>query len=146
MERPLTQEEQADIDRNKDVAAMSYLSILSVVVRYARRDSPFIAYHAKQGIWLFLISIPVWLIPGIGHYLEFFVLAGMIIGFLNAAQGQKREVPIVGRLASGALTLRDIWKSIVRAIVRAAGVFRRGVMGPKREWKAPEKAEGERKE
>ena len=135
MERPLTPEEQADIERNKDVAAMSYLWILSVVVHYARRDSPFIAYHARQGIWLFVISIPVWLIPQVGHYLEFFVLAGMIIGFLNAAQGQRREVPIIGKLASGALTLRDIWKSVVHAIVRAAGVFRRGVMGPRKEPK-----------
>src|SRR3990167_9897565 len=105
--------EKEDIEKNKDVAAISYLWILSVVVLYARRDSPFVQYHAKQGLWLFLISIPVWIIPGIGHYLEFIVLAGMIIGFLNAAQGKFHDVPVVGQFAKGTLTLRDICKMVI---------------------------------
>ena len=77
----LTPEQQGDIQKNKDVAAMSYLWILSVVVLYARRDSPFIRYHARQGVWLFVISIPLWLIPRVGHFLEFVILAGMILVF-----------------------------------------------------------------
>jgi uncharacterized membrane protein len=123
----LTPELKADIETNKDVAAMSYLWILSVVVLYARRDSPFIQYHARQGIWLFFISIPVWMIPGIGHLVEFFILAGMIIGFLNAAQGQYHDVPVIGQLAKGTLTLMDIWRKIVAAVLNAAGVLQRGV-------------------
>ena len=126
----LTPEQQADIERNKDVAAMSYLWILSIVVLYARKDSPFIQYHAKQGVWLWLISIPVWLIPRVGHYLEFFVLAGMIIGFLNAAQGKKHDVPVVGQLAKGTLTLLDIWKMVVQGALRAWETLKRGVKGP----------------
>ena len=123
----LTPEQQADIEKNKDVAAMSYLWIMSVVVLYSRRDSPFIQYHAKQGLWLFLFSIPVWIIPGIGHYLEFFILAGMIIGFLNAAQGKRHDVPIIGQLAKGSLTLLDLWKVIVGWGVRAFNTLKKGV-------------------
>jgi len=123
----LTPEQQADIERNKDVAAMSYLWILSVVVMYARKDSPFIQYHAKQGLWLFLISIPVWIIPGIGHYLEFIVLAGMIIGFLNAAQGKMHDVPVIGDLAKGTLTLRDIWRKVVGWVLHAWETLKKGV-------------------
>ena len=123
----LTPEQQGDIQKNKDVAAMSYLWILSVVVLYARRDSPFIRYHARQGVWLFVISIPLWLIPRVGHFLEFVILAGMIIGFLNAAQGRYLDVPIIGQLAKGTLTLRDIWKICVGAVVSGFGVLKRGL-------------------
>ena len=119
-------DKKADIEKNKDIAAMSYIWILSVVVLYARRDSPFAQYHARQGLWLFVISIPLWLVPGIGHLLELFVLAGMIIGFINAAQGKEHDVPIIGQLAKGTLTLRDIWKKIVDAVVHAWGVLKKG--------------------
>ena len=129
---PGTPEQQNDIEQNKDVAAMSYLWILSVVVLYARRDSPFIQYHARQGLWLFLVSIPVWIIPGIGHYLEFFVLAGMIIGFLNAAQGRSHDVPVVGQLAKGTLTLRDLWKMTVSGIMRAVETAKKGMSKPEK--------------
>lgn len=135
-----TPEQQEDIAKNKDVAAISYLWILSVVVLYARRDSPFIQYHAKQGAWLFLLSIPTWLIPGVGQYLEFIILAGMIIGFLNAAQGRYHDVPIIGALAKGTLTLMDIWKSVVSAIVSAFSVLKRGVTPAKKSGSSEEKS------
>src|SRR3989344_2121069 len=128
---PLTPEQRADIEKNKDVAAMSYLWILSVAVLYARRDSPFIQYHARQGLWLFLVSIPVWLIPVAGRYLEFFVLAGMIIGFINAAQGRMHDLPVIGQLAKGTLTLRDLWKKLVAAILHGVDVLKRGVLPEK---------------
>lgn len=129
----LTPEQRADIEKNKDVAAMSYLWILSVVVLYARRDSPFIQYHARQGLWLFLVSIPVWLIPIAGRYLEFFVLAAMIIGFINAAQGLMHDLPVIGQLAKGTLTLRDLWKKGVAAILHGTDVLKRGVRPEKKE-------------
>jgi len=128
----LTPEQASDIEHNKDVAAMSYLWILSVVVLYARQDSPFIQYHARQGIWLFLISIPVWLIPNIGQYLEFFILALMIIGFLNAAQGRQHDLPVIGQLAKGTLTLRDLWKKCVDAVLHGFNVLKRGVKPEKK--------------
>src|SRR3990167_7345701 len=135
---PLTPEQLADIEKNKDVAAMSYLWILSVAVLYARRESPFIQYHARQGLWLFLVSIPVWLIPVAGRYLEFFVLAGMIIGFLNAAQGRMHDLPVIGALAKGTLTLRDLWKKGVAMMLRALDVFLRAITPTKKGEKAPQ--------
>lgn len=133
----LTPEQQADIEKNKDVAAMSYLWIISIVVLYSRRDSPFVQYHARQGVWLFLISIPFWLIPTVGNLLEFLVLAGMIIGFLNAAQGRYHDVPIIGALAKGTLTLRDIWGVCVGAVVHAFSTLKRGVVGGKKSGAQP---------
>ncbi|MSR67508.1 hypothetical protein EXS65_01610 [Candidatus Peribacteria bacterium] len=100
--------EQADIRINKDVAAFSYVWIMSVIIYFSRKDSSFIRYHSKQGIILFLLSIPVSLIPGIGSYLMFIVVAGMLLGFLNAANGQMRDVPLVGPLSRGEMSLSDV--------------------------------------
>ncbi len=137
IQNDLTSEQKMDIEKNKDVAAMSYLWILSVVVLYARRESPFIEYHARQGLWLFLVSIPVWLIPVAGQYLEFFVLAAMIIGFINAAQGRIHDLPVIGQLAKGTITLRDLWKRAVTAILHGANVLKRGLRQEKASQENP---------
>lgn len=123
----LSQEQVEDVEKNKDVAAASYLWILSLVVLYKRRDSPFVQHHAKQAVWLFVLSILLWMIPGVGHLLEFFVLAGMIIGFLSAAQGRSHDLPLIGALAKGTLTLRDLWKMSVAFIARAVDTLKRAV-------------------
>ena len=141
--KQITPEQQADIEKNKDVAAMSYVWMLSVVVLYARKDSPFVQYHAKQGIWLFVISVPLWFVPVIGQYFEFFVLAGMIIGFLNAAQGKYHDVPVIGQLAKGTLTLMDIWKKLVSVILHAAGVMKRGIGISNKEASSQDKSDKE---
>ena len=130
MESPnLTPEQREDIEKHKDVAAIAYLWIFSIVVLYRFKHSPFVQHHARQGMWLFCISIPIWLIPRVGHYIEFFVLAAMIIGFLNAAQGEYHDLPIIGALARGTLTLRDLWKILLRGIIRSAKTVKRGVVG-----------------
>lgn len=127
----LSPEQLEDIEKNKDVAAASYLWLLSLVVLYKRRDSPFVQHHAKQATWLFVLSILLWMIPGIGHLLEFFVLAGMIIGFLSAAQGRTHDLPLIGALAKGTLTLRDLWKMFLSFLTRSLEVLRRAVGGEK---------------
>ncbi len=103
--------EQRDIRLNKDVAAFSYVWIISVVVFFARKDSPFIQYHSKQAIILFLLTIPAAFIPLLGKFLVFVLMAGMLLGFINAAQGLRSDIPIVGPLATGEMKLDDIWKN-----------------------------------
>ncbi len=131
METPQHTEQKGPQDRdvreNKDIAAVSYLWFLSIVIYLARKDSPFVQYHAKQGMVLFLISIPLWFIPVIGHLLEFLVLAGMVMGFLNAFQGQWADVPFIGGIAKGETTplqaLRAFWeacKKLFRGAVKEA--------------------------
>ncbi len=102
--------EQRDIRLNKDVAAFSYVWIMSVVVFASRRDSPFVQYHAKQALILFILSIPVAIIPFLGRYLVFIVLAGNLLGFINAANGRREDIPIIGDLASGKTKPKDVWK------------------------------------
>jgi len=101
-----------DVEENKDLAAFSYVWIMSVFVYISKRQSPFVAFHAKQGMVLFLFSILFWFIPGIWRFLELIVLGGAILGFLAAAQGQWKEVPIIGSLARGTLRFSGTGKVV----------------------------------
>jgi uncharacterized membrane protein len=115
---PADEEERNDIEKNKDIAAFSYLWVMSVPVYFLRKQSPFVRYHSKQAILLFVLSIPIWFIPIMGRLLELVIMAGMAMGFFAAAQGQYKDVPIVGPLSRGEITIRQAWQQLVEAILR----------------------------
>ncbi len=77
-------------------AAVSYLWILSLV---ARKNNPFVRFHASQGALLFALSIIFMLIPGIGWLLNILIGIAAIIGIIKALQGEKWEIPVVGQFA-----------------------------------------------
>lgn len=114
----LPQPPKDDVQENKDIAALGYVWILSVFVYFWKKDSPFVRFHAKQGIVLFILSILLWVVPVAGRFLELLVLALMVLGFLGAAQGQWKDLPIIGDIASGRWShVRQSWKDIVQSIV-----------------------------
>ncbi len=111
-----THRDPKDVADNKDLAALSYVWVLSLVVLFAKRESPFVQFHAKQGAVLFGLSLVVWAMPFIGKLAEILVLALCIIGFLHAAQSEWREIPIIGPLSRGAFgDLRHSWRDVVAA-------------------------------
>lgn len=116
--------DKADIEQNKDIAAFSYLWIMSVVVYFLRRKSPFVRFHARQAIVLFILSMAVFFVPVISKLLELGVLALMVLGFINAAQGQRKDVPIIGPLSRREITIRQAWRQIVNALARLMKSFR----------------------
>ena len=83
-----------DIEANKTVAALSYISILFLVPLLAKKDSKFSQFHAKQGLILFIIEFLVW-IPFIGWLigLALFVLA--IVAILKTLQGESWQIPYI---------------------------------------------------
>ncbi|OGJ56657.1 hypothetical protein A3D88_02665 [Candidatus Peribacteria bacterium RIFCSPHIGHO2_02_FULL_52_16] len=109
-----------DVDENKDIAAFSYLWVMSVVVFFLKKDSPFVRFHAKQAMILFGLTVLIWFIPFdyFSRFLELIVLAGMVIGFINAAQGKKKDVPFVGPLSRGEKTLKGTWHDLVHAVAQ----------------------------
>ncbi len=111
-----THRDPKDVADNKDLAALSYVWILSLVVLFAKRESPFVQFHARQGAVLFGLSLVVWAMPFVGKVAELLVLALCIIGFLHAAQSEWREIPIIGPLSRGAFRdLRHSWRDVVAA-------------------------------
>lgn len=106
---PNETDEQYDIRVHKDIAAFGYVWIMSVVVYAMRKDSKFVRWHSAQGMVLFFVSVLAWLIPFFGNYLIFVPVAGMLLGFINAAQGRFADVPLAGPLSRGEMTIKDLW-------------------------------------
>ncbi|WP_411348725.1 DUF4870 domain-containing protein [Paenibacillus sp. WLX2291] len=93
-----------DVQANKVMAILAY--ILFFVPLLAARNSPFAMYHANQGLVLFLVALAAnilgMIIPFIGTILQFaisvFVLVLMIIGIINAANGERKPLPFIGTI------------------------------------------------
>lgn len=112
-----------DVAENKDLAALSYVWILSLVVFFTKGSSPFAQFHARQGAVLFGLSLVVWAMPFVGKLAEVLILALCILGFVHAAQGEWKELPVIGPLARGSWKdLRGSWRDVVAAI---AGLWSR---------------------
>lgn len=112
----LPKEEDARV--NRDIAALSYVWVLSVFIFFIRKDSEFARFHAKQAMILFALSVVVWFIPYLGKLLELIILAGAALGFLAAAHGEWKDVPLVGPFSRGEATLRDTWKQLLALLLQ----------------------------
>ncbi len=99
----------ADIQNNKIMAVLAYIGILFLVPLLAAKDSKFARFHANQGLVLFLADIIVGIASGIlvwipiigwliSLVLSIALFVFMIIGIVNAAQGQAKELPLIGSI------------------------------------------------
>lgn len=106
----------ADINDNKVMAILAYISILFLVPLLAAKDSKFAKFHTNQGLVLFIISFAWAIISGmlsavflfvplfnvvvaiIGWLVSLVLVAFMIIGIVNAATGKAKELPLIGSI------------------------------------------------
>ena len=100
----------ADVQSNKVMGVLAYLSWLVLIPLFAARNSPFARFHCNQGIVLALAEVVAGVILGIGRRLPLigwvFRLVGIlasvawivlaVIGILNALNGRAKELPIIG--------------------------------------------------
>ncbi len=103
-----------DIQNNKTMGILSYIGLLVLVPIFAAKDSKFARFHANQGLVLVIAQAIVTTvlsilaailahIPFIGWLLALLirlvipvVYIPSIIGIINAAKGQAKELPIIG--------------------------------------------------
>lgn len=127
---PHETDDQRDIRVNKDIAAFSYVWIMSVIIYIARKDSRFIQYHSKQGIVLFLLTIPAAMIPYVGKFLVLIIVGGMVLGFIHAAQGKYEDVPVAGELAKGNLKVKDLVHALAKLLESLADALKQLLKKP----------------
>ncbi len=104
-----------DVEQNKIMAILAYLSWLVIIPIFAAKDSKFARFHANQGLVLALTEIVWWvgtgiltailtaIVPFLGFLstllglvnLLFLVL--LVIGIMNVANGRAKELPIIGK-------------------------------------------------
>jgi len=90
---------QINPSEKKIWAAAGYLWLLSLVVLAARKDNEYVKFHASQGALLFVVSIVFMFIPVLGWLLNVVVAVAAIVGIIKALQGEKWELPVIGKWA-----------------------------------------------
>ncbi|TSD02230.1 MAG: hypothetical protein Athens071425_77 [Parcubacteria group bacterium Athens0714_25] len=94
--------ESKDVQENKMIALLSYISILFLIPLLAKKDSVFCQFHAKQGLVLFLGELVGWLLYpflGLGFLVHLAVLVLAIMGIINVLGGEMKKLPLVGDFA-----------------------------------------------
>jgi uncharacterized membrane protein len=111
------QNEAMDAQENKWMGILAYLGPLVFVPMFAAKNSKFARFHTVQGFNLFLLDIAYGIVAGVLNAIFFAIFWGTglifsmlfsfisiailvlaIIGIVNAAQGNKKELPIIGKL------------------------------------------------
>ena len=101
----------SDIEQNKVMAILAYLSWLVLVPIFGAKESKFARFHANQGLVLAIAEIICWVVLGILSSLPFIgwifgILDGLfslvcllfaVLGIVNAANGKAKELPLVGK-------------------------------------------------
>jgi len=99
---------EANSSDSKAIGILSYLGLLWIIayILYGNNKTEYNIFHLRQGLGLFIIGIINYIIgylPFIG-WISFFIwiviLIFMIMGVINAANGQQKELPIVGEFIS----------------------------------------------
>ena len=105
-----------DAQDNKTMAILAYIGFLVFIPMFAAKESKFARFHANQGLVLFIIEAAygilyailsaiifaiswrlLFLVTIIGILsLVFVVLA--VIGIINASKGEKKELPVIGKI------------------------------------------------
>ena len=104
------QMDPTDIENNKLMGILAYLSWLVLIPIFAAKDSKFARFHVNQGLVLaiaelilIVLSSVLGGIPVVGWIVRIitwlgdiacFVLA--ILGIINAANGKAKELPVIG--------------------------------------------------
>ena len=99
-----------DVEKNKTLSILAYLSWLVLIPLFAAKDSPFARFHCNQGIVLAIAEIAVGLVLGLLGMISYvgwvFTILGSLVGLVclllavfgivNAANGKAKELPLVG--------------------------------------------------
>ena len=99
-----------DIEQNKFMSILAYLSWLVLIPLFAAKDSKFARFHCNQGLVLAIAEIIAWVVFGLLSKLPLigwlfaivewlislccFVL--LVIDILNAVNGRAKELPLIG--------------------------------------------------
>lgn len=114
--QPASAEEQ-DAKDNKAMAILSYFGILFLIPLFAAKESPFARYHCNNGLVLFIANIAVSILSSLTSAIinpislllaglitlaifvvSVFLIVVAIMGLVAAIKGEKKELPIIGKI------------------------------------------------
>src|SRR5690348_5769561 len=96
--QPTEGQEMTGVERNRLSAALAYLGVLVLVpLLFLDKDDPFVKFHARQGLVLFIAEVIVMIaigwIPFIGNLVMLLLALVSIVGLIQAIQGKRWKIP-----------------------------------------------------
>ncbi len=94
--------------KNTAMAIVAYILFFVPLITGDAKKDPFVKYHVKQGLVLFLLAVVLSIVSSIMPYyfwwtinslLNLGMLVLFIIGIMNAANGKQEPLPIIGQFA-----------------------------------------------
>ena len=94
--------------KNTGMAIVAYI-IFFIPLLTEAKDDPFVKYHVKQGLVLFIFAVVAWFISGIIPVIGWYILSPlsnlaiiifMVMGIINAANGVEKPLPLIGSFSS----------------------------------------------
>ena len=88
--------------KNIGMAVVAYILFFIPLLTESKND-PFVKYHTKQGLVLFIAWIITAIVSGIpiikwfSWILSIFTLVLVIVGILNALNGKEKPLPLIGQ-------------------------------------------------
>ena len=105
MEENIQKEKNAGRGKNTGMAIIAYILFFIPLLTEFRSD-PFVKYHVKQGLVLFLASIVSGVLASIpllglviAPLMSIAFLVLFAIGIINAANGEQKPLPLIGQFA-----------------------------------------------
>jgi uncharacterized membrane protein len=91
----------ASVDEGKTIAIISYLTWFGLIIAFIlnnEKKSDFAKFHLRQSLLLWIGLLFCW-IPIVGWILGVVLLILVIIAFMSAINGERKEVWLIGPLA-----------------------------------------------
>lgn len=95
--------------QNTAMAIIAYILFFVPLLTGDAKKDPFVKYHTKQGLVLFLLAVLInaigWIVPfyfwwRISSILSLGTLILLIIGIKNAMNGKQQPLPLIGKYSS----------------------------------------------
>lgn len=100
---PVSDQPVVDISDEKLMAALAYIGFLVFIPLLTRKGNPYIHFHVKQGLAIFLGEViavfAVQWLAAVGNILFALLLLASVVGLIQALQGKKFRIPGIGNLA-----------------------------------------------
>lgn len=81
------------------VSALAYTGLLFFLPQTLFPESDFAGFHGKQGFRLLLLQFASFLFVGVtGQIISLFATILMIVGIIHVIKGEKKELPVIGKL------------------------------------------------
>ncbi|MBF0626018.1 MAG: hypothetical protein HQL82_14575 [Magnetococcales bacterium] len=107
MLKKIGQKTRKRLNRQTLMSLFSYMSILCLIPLLVNREDPFIDFHARQGLVLWIwsvISVFALLLPGYGPFFSSIsalaITVFSMVGMLSVILGKRWPLPVIHRMVA----------------------------------------------